>query len=69
VSAIIVLRHYNWDVDKAQDAWFADEEKVRKDVGLSEKQVEVEVPIQNTENTIKCRICLDEFARDLRSSL
>ncbi|XP_026442988.1 probable E3 ubiquitin-protein ligase ARI8 [Papaver somniferum] len=68
VSAIILLRHYNWDVDKAQDAWFADEEKVRKDVGLLEKQEKIELPIQNTENTIKCRICLDEFARDFMSA-
>ncbi|KAI3992394.1 hypothetical protein MKX01_000658 [Papaver californicum] len=62
VSATILFRHYNWDADKAQDAWFADEEKVRKDVGLLEKQVEV--PIQNTENKIKYRVCLDEFPRD-----
>ncbi|XP_026431641.1 probable E3 ubiquitin-protein ligase ARI8 [Papaver somniferum] len=34
VSAIIWLRHYNWDVNNAQDAWFADEKTVRKDVGI-----------------------------------
>ncbi|KAI3911170.1 hypothetical protein MKW92_033379 [Papaver armeniacum] len=59
VSATILLQYYNWDVDKALDAWFADEEKVRKDVGLLEV-----VPIQSTENIIKCRICFDEFRRD-----
>ncbi|KAI3911171.1 hypothetical protein MKW92_033380 [Papaver armeniacum] len=58
-SATILLLYYNWDVDKAQDAWFADEDKVRKDVGLQEV-----VPIQNTENIIKCPICFDEFERD-----
>ncbi|XP_026443031.1 probable E3 ubiquitin-protein ligase ARI7 [Papaver somniferum] len=58
-SATILLQYYNWDVDKAQDAWFADEDKARKDVGLQEV-----VPIQNTENIIKCRICFDEFERD-----
>ncbi|KAF5190147.1 Bifunctional nuclease [Thalictrum thalictroides] len=30
VSASILLRHYNWCVSKVHDAWFADEEKVRK---------------------------------------
>ncbi|KAI3899259.1 hypothetical protein MKW92_035670 [Papaver armeniacum] len=66
VSAITLLRYYNWDVNKAQIAWFSDEETVRKDVGLLGKQEEVEVPVENTENTnIKCRICLDEFPRDL----
>ncbi|KAI3936168.1 hypothetical protein MKW92_051585 [Papaver armeniacum] len=51
VSAITLLRYYNWDVNKAQIAWFSDEETVRKDVGLLEKQEEVEVPVQTTENT------------------
>ncbi|KAI3986143.1 hypothetical protein MKX01_027414 [Papaver californicum] len=59
VSATILLRHYNWNVEKAQDAWFADEENVRKDLGLLEV-----VPIQYKEDTIKCKICFDEFGRD-----
>ncbi|KAI3880485.1 hypothetical protein MKX03_001693 [Papaver bracteatum] len=58
-SATILLLYNNWDVDKAQDAWFADEDKVRKDVGLQEV-----VPIHNTENINKCTICFDEFGRD-----
>ncbi|KAI3843939.1 hypothetical protein MKX03_022050 [Papaver bracteatum] len=60
-SATILLRHYNWEVNKALDSWFADEEKVRKDVGLLEEQV---VPIQDTENVIECRSCFDVFPRD-----
>ncbi|KAI3958366.1 hypothetical protein MKW98_011054 [Papaver atlanticum] len=39
VSAIILLVHFNWSVTKAHDEWFADEEKVRKAVGLFEKPV------------------------------
>ncbi|KAI3911172.1 hypothetical protein MKW92_033381 [Papaver armeniacum] len=59
ISATILLRHYNWDVEKAHEAWFSDEEKVRKDVGL----IDV-VPVQYTDNIIKCGICFDEFPRD-----
>ncbi|KAL5990969.1 hypothetical protein ACLOJK_011875 [Asimina triloba] len=39
VDASILLRHYNWSVSKVHDAWFADEEKVRKAVGLLEKPI------------------------------
>ncbi|KAI3880484.1 hypothetical protein MKX03_001692 [Papaver bracteatum] len=42
-----------------QDALYADEDKVRKDLGLQEV-----VPIQNTENIVMCTICFDEFLRD-----
>ncbi|XP_026431650.1 probable E3 ubiquitin-protein ligase ARI7 [Papaver somniferum] len=59
VSGTILLRHYNWDVEKAHEAWFSDEEKVRKDVGLLEV-----VPVQYTDNTIRCGICFDDFPRD-----
>ncbi|KAI3842385.1 hypothetical protein MKX03_031420 [Papaver bracteatum] len=59
-SATILLRHYNWEVNKALDSWFADEEKVRKNIGLLENQL---IPIQYPENIIKCRICFDEFPR------
>ncbi|XP_026431651.1 probable E3 ubiquitin-protein ligase ARI7 [Papaver somniferum] len=59
VSATMLLLYHNWDVDKAQDAWFADEDKGRKDIGLQEV-----VPIKNTKNIIMCTICFDEFGRD-----
>ncbi|KAJ1378827.1 putative E3 ubiquitin-protein ligase, partial [Sesbania bispinosa] len=39
VLASILLRHYNWSVSKVHDAWFADEDRVRKAVGLLEKPV------------------------------
>ncbi|KAF9589573.1 hypothetical protein IFM89_025699 [Coptis chinensis] len=38
-SATILLCQYNWDVDSVNNDWFADEEKVRKKVGLMEKLV------------------------------
>ncbi|KAK6915781.1 Ariadne domain [Dillenia turbinata] len=43
VSASILLRYYNWSVSKVHDEWFADEEKVRRIVGLLESPV-VHVP-------------------------
>ncbi|QHO30558.1 putative E3 ubiquitin-protein ligase [Arachis hypogaea] len=39
VAASILLRHYNWSVSKVHDAWFADEDRVCKTVGLLEKPV------------------------------
>lgn len=60
VVASILLRHYNWSVSKVHDEWFADEEKVRRTVGLLEKQV-VESPI-DTELT--CGICFETYPCD-----
>ncbi|KAF9615083.1 hypothetical protein IFM89_021654 [Coptis chinensis] len=59
VSATILLLHYNWSVDKLQDAWFADEEKVRTTVGLLEE------PIVHYPNSKKvtCAICFEIFIR------
>ncbi|KAI3900436.1 hypothetical protein MKW92_009626, partial [Papaver armeniacum] len=59
ISATILLQYYNWDADKALDAWFADEEKVRKEVGLLEV-----LPTRNPDNIIECTICFDEFRHD-----
>ncbi|NP_001167900.1 uncharacterized isoform X1 [Zea mays] len=36
-----LLRNYNWSVSKVHDEWFADEERVRKVVGLPEKHIEM----------------------------
>ncbi|KAJ7286671.1 hypothetical protein O6H91_Y322700 [Diphasiastrum complanatum] len=33
-DASILLRHFKWSVSKVNDEWFADEERVRKIVGL-----------------------------------
>ncbi|PKI45111.1 hypothetical protein CRG98_034495, partial [Punica granatum] len=46
VSAGILLRHYNWNVSKVHDEWFANEEKVRGAVGLLEELL-VEFPNDN----------------------
>ncbi|KAF9612153.1 hypothetical protein IFM89_038341 [Coptis chinensis] len=59
-SATILLCQYNWDVDTVNNDWFADEEKVRKKVGLMEKPVVYYSPAGKKVN---CRICFDDFLR------
>ncbi|KAJ4968407.1 hypothetical protein NE237_015108 [Protea cynaroides] len=61
VSASILLRHYNWSVSKVHDAWFAEEEKVRKSVGLLEKPV---VQISKNIKELTCGICFETYPRD-----
>ncbi|KAE9588138.1 putative aminoacyltransferase, E1 ubiquitin-activating enzyme [Lupinus albus] len=59
VSASILLRHYNWSVTKVHDAWFADEDRVRKTVGLLEKPV-----VQHAKTTeLTCGICFETYPR------
>ncbi|CAN6447413.1 unnamed protein product [Victoria cruziana] len=58
VSASILLRYYNWSVNKVNDEWFADEDKVRKAVGLLEKPV-----AEIKENAVEhiCGICFESY--------
>ncbi|EPS65532.1 hypothetical protein M569_09243, partial [Genlisea aurea] len=64
-AACILLRRYNWSVNNVHEVWFADEERVRKAVGLMEKQIPR--PIHNKE--IACGICFESFPGDsLRSA-
>ncbi|KAJ8615827.1 hypothetical protein MRB53_035199 [Persea americana] len=60
IQASILLRHYNWSVSKVHDAWFADEESVRKAVGLLEKPV-VDPMLNAVEVT--CGICFETYPR------
>ncbi|KAF7823973.1 putative E3 ubiquitin-protein ligase ARI7 [Senna tora] len=57
VAASILLRHYNWSVSNVHDAWFADEDRVRKAVGLLDKPV---VQFPNARELI-CGICFDAY--------
>ncbi|KAK8541830.1 hypothetical protein V6N12_014451 [Hibiscus sabdariffa] len=61
VEAGILLRHYNWNISKVHDEWFADEEKVRMSVGLLDKRV---VPFPVGSGMI-CGICFDTYPCDL----
>lgn len=59
-SACMLLRHYNWNVDNVHEAWFADEEKVRKTVGLLDES-------HNRSSKAKqlvCGICFDSHPLD-----
>ncbi|XP_038990890.1 probable E3 ubiquitin-protein ligase ARI8 isoform X2 [Hibiscus syriacus] len=60
-EAGILLRHYNWNVSKVHDEWFADEEKVRRSVGLLDNCA-VSFP-HGSEMT--CGICFDTHPCDL----
>ncbi|GAY60964.1 hypothetical protein CUMW_206140 [Citrus unshiu] len=60
VAASILLRFYNWSVSKVHDEWFADEERVRKAVGLLEKPA-VQFP-DGEEMT--CGICFENYPSD-----
>ncbi|GMN27634.1 hypothetical protein TIFTF001_041059 [Ficus carica] len=55
----ILLRHFNWSVSKVHEAWFADEERVRKMVGLLEELV---VWFPNARE-LTCGICFESFPR------
>ena len=59
-DARFLLRHFKWNVGKISDEWFANEEKVRMDVGLLEKPV---VEVEPYEEELKCMICFDSFQR------
>ncbi|KAL9263486.1 putative E3 ubiquitin-protein ligase ARI8 [Drosera capensis] len=64
VDASILLRHYNWSVSKVHDEWFADEEKVRRAVGLLAKPV-VEFP---NASEMACGICFETFPAEAMSA-
>ncbi|KAK8960770.1 putative E3 ubiquitin-protein ligase ARI8 [Platanthera guangdongensis] len=63
VHACLLLRHYNWSVSKVHDEWFADEEAVRKAVGLLGKQVEI-----SNARELTCGICFEVYPRKAMSS-
>ncbi|XP_062183789.1 probable E3 ubiquitin-protein ligase ARI8 [Phragmites australis] len=56
-EACVLLRNYNWSVSKVHDEWFADEERVRKVVGLPEKHIEM------SDREVTCGICFESCPR------
>ncbi|QCD88444.1 probable E3 ubiquitin-protein ligase ARI7 [Vigna unguiculata] len=60
IFASILLRYYNWSVSRVHDAWFADEEQVRKTVGLLEKPI---VQLDNNTKELTCGICFENYPR------
>ncbi|TQD71608.1 hypothetical protein C1H46_042859 [Malus baccata] len=59
VSSSILLHYHNWSVSKVHEAWFADEDKVRKTVGLLKKPV-VQFPHSRE---LTCGICFEACPR------
>ncbi|KAF7133490.1 hypothetical protein RHSIM_Rhsim09G0029200 [Rhododendron simsii] len=64
VDASILLRHYHWSVSNVHEVWFADEDRVRKAVGLLERPV---VRFPNAKE-LTCGICFESFPLDRISS-
>ncbi|KAK2981539.1 hypothetical protein RJ640_024852 [Escallonia rubra] len=64
VAACMLLRRYNWNVNNVHEAWFADEDRVRKAVGLLEKPV-VQLP---TSSEMTCGICFEVYPIDMIQS-
>ncbi|XP_022017940.1 probable E3 ubiquitin-protein ligase ARI8 isoform X1 [Helianthus annuus] len=62
-EAAILLRHYNWSVSKVNDEWFANEEKVRRIVGLLEESRALPRGKELT-----CGICFEVYTCDKMSS-
>ncbi|CAI9754511.1 unnamed protein product [Fraxinus pennsylvanica] len=62
-AASILLRHYNWSVSKVNDEWFADEENVRKAVGLLENPIPLPAAKELT-----CGICFETYPCDRMSA-
>ncbi|XWS14630.1 hypothetical protein CRYUN_Cryun35bG0025700 [Craigia yunnanensis] len=60
VEASILLLHYNWNVNKVHDAWFADEKQARERAGLLLKPL-IELP---DHGDILCGICFEPYPRD-----
>ncbi|XP_019155749.1 PREDICTED: probable E3 ubiquitin-protein ligase ARI7 isoform X1 [Ipomoea nil] len=58
-EACLLLRRYNWSVNKVHEEWFSDEERVRKLVGLLEKTIR----LTNAKEVV-CGICFDNCPLD-----
>lgn len=63
IYASILLRHYNWSVSKVNDEWFADEERVRRIVGL----LEYPIPLPDAKE-LTCGICFEAYPSDRMAS-
>ncbi|GBG72276.1 hypothetical protein CBR_g11204 [Chara braunii] len=61
-DAGILLRHFKWSVSRVNDAWFADEARVRETVGLIEWSVEGDA--YDGANKLTCWICFDTLPRE-----
>lgn len=56
VDAGVLLRYFKWSISKVNDEWFADEERVRANVGLLEKPATSKRKI---DKEMTCGICFE----------
>ncbi|KAL8204663.1 hypothetical protein R6Q57_010286 [Mikania cordata] len=63
-SACMLLRRYNWNVNNVHEAWFTNEDKVRKAVGLLDKIVTKPPKV----GELPCGICFESYLFDKISS-
>ncbi|KAK1367754.1 RBR-type E3 ubiquitin transferase [Heracleum sosnowskyi] len=61
VYACMLLRQYKWSVNNVHEAWFSDEDRVRKAVGLVEERA---VESQNYDKELTCEICFESYPVD-----
>ncbi|KMT16341.1 hypothetical protein BVRB_3g054880 [Beta vulgaris subsp. vulgaris] len=61
VAASILLCNYKWNVSQLHDEWFADEERVRRTVGLLSRPL----VLLSDAKELTCGICFDSYPRDL----
>ncbi|KAG7568721.1 IBR domain [Arabidopsis thaliana x Arabidopsis arenosa] len=61
VEATVLLLHFHWSVNKIEDEWFTDEERIRKTVGILREPV---VDVNGREVNIQCGICFESYTRD-----
>ncbi|XP_050364380.1 probable E3 ubiquitin-protein ligase ARI8 [Argentina anserina] len=54
-AACFLLCHYNWWVNRLQDEWFSDEDKVRETAGLLREPV-----VLHRLGSVNCGICFDD---------
>ncbi|KAF3641608.1 putative mannitol dehydrogenase [Capsicum annuum] len=61
---VALLRHYNWNVARADEEWFANEPKVQKSIDMSsQKETKNSAPLTLT-LTLTCGICFEEYPLD-----
>lgn len=65
--ASLLLMHFKWDVNEVHEAWFANEENVRKAVGLMDDDDQV-IEIPNLRE-VNCGICFENYGFDMVKSL
>ena len=61
-EACLLLTHYGWSAMKVHEAWFADEERTRKAVGLLLNEPQVRFNLNSEIHT--CEICFDTLSSD-----